>query len=223
MKRYVSMEEISDGRLYGPGDMVKADCHDCVGCSICCHDMVDTIILFPLDSYHLQKGLGRAFAEMIGREVELNVVDGMVLPNLKMTERGNCCAFLDEKGRCSIHAFRPDLCRLFPLGRYYENGDFRYFLQVGQCERPHSKVKVSKWIDTPNLAKNKEYLLRWHNLLGLSQELLEENADDELSKNLSLAVLNTFYMTPYDVTEDFYPQFAERAAGIEKILLSGGC
>ena len=27
--------------------------------------------------------------------------------------------FLDENGRCSIYAFRPGFCRLFPLGRYY--------------------------------------------------------------------------------------------------------
>ncbi|MCM1187374.1 MAG: YkgJ family cysteine cluster protein [Lachnoclostridium sp.] len=218
MKRYVDMAEISDGRLYKAGDMVKAGCNDCVGCSKCCHDMVDTIILFPLDSYYLQKGLGKTFAEMIDREVELNVVDGVVLPNLKMTEKGNCCAFLDEDGRCSIHAFRPDLCRLFPLGRYYENGDFRYFLQVGQCERPHTKVKVGKWIDTPNPVKNREYLLRWHNLLGAAQELLQESEDEELSKNLSLAVLNVFYLKPYDVTGDFYPQFAQRAEGMEQIL-----
>ena len=29
MKRQVTMEEISDGRLYDANDMVKADCHDC--------------------------------------------------------------------------------------------------------------------------------------------------------------------------------------------------
>lgn len=218
MKRYVSMEEISDGRLYGPGDMVKADCHDCAGCSKCCHDMVDTIILSPLDAYHLAKGLGRDFPGLIGREAELHVVNGIVLPNLKMTEPGNCCGFLDEQGRCSIHAFRPDLCRLFPLGRYYENGDFRYFLQVGQCSHPHTKVKVSKWIDTPNPVQNKEYILRWHDLLGRMEEILGGSGDDELNKNLNLAMLNIFYMTPYETEEDFYPQFAERAEKMERII-----
>ena len=36
MERHVSMEEISDGKLYGPGDMVRADCGGCEGCSACC-------------------------------------------------------------------------------------------------------------------------------------------------------------------------------------------
>ena len=33
MKRQVNMNEISDGKLYGSNDMVKADCGDCEGCS----------------------------------------------------------------------------------------------------------------------------------------------------------------------------------------------
>lgn len=218
MKRYVSMEEISDGRLYNLNDMVKADCHDCVGCSKCCHDMVDTIILSPIDAYYLSKGLGRPFRELIEKEVALRVVDGVILPNMKMTADRNCCAFLDEQGRCSIHPFRPDLCRLFPLGRYYENGDFRYFLQTGQCDHPRTKVKVGKWIDTPDPAAHREYVLRWHDLLKRAEEILENSEDEELNHNLNMAVLNVFYMTPYRTDEDFYEQFALRAEKIESVI-----
>ena len=35
MKRFISMEEISDGRLYGADDMVRAGCGGCEGCSAC--------------------------------------------------------------------------------------------------------------------------------------------------------------------------------------------
>lgn len=31
MRREVTLEEISDGRLYDANDMVKADCQDCKG------------------------------------------------------------------------------------------------------------------------------------------------------------------------------------------------
>ena len=218
MKRYVSMEEISDGRLYGPNDMVKAGCHDCAGCSKCCHDMVDTIILYPLDVYYLTGGLGRDFTGMIGREAELNVINGIILPNLKMTEQGNCCAFLNDEGRCSIHDFRPDLCRLFPLGRFYENGDFKYFLQSDQCDQARTKVKVSKWIDTPDQGKNKEYILRWHDLLEQMEEMLADSDDDEFKKNLNMALLNIFYIMPYNTKADFYPQFTERAGRFHDCL-----
>ena len=39
MKRQVDIREISDGKLYGAGDMVKADTGGCAGCSACCRGM----------------------------------------------------------------------------------------------------------------------------------------------------------------------------------------
>ena len=115
MERDVSMEEISDGRLYGLNDLVKADCRDCRGCSRCCRDMGSSILLDPLDVFRLSEGLGASFEELLERCLELHVVDGVILPNLKMDEKRNCCVFLNDQGRCSIHSFRPGICRIFPL------------------------------------------------------------------------------------------------------------
>ena len=55
MERQICMEEVSDGRLYGINDMVKADCHDCAGCSACCQGMGSSILLDPLDIFRLSK------------------------------------------------------------------------------------------------------------------------------------------------------------------------
>ena len=44
MRRNVSLEEISDGKLYGSNDMVKADCQDCKGCCDCCTGRGDSVI-----------------------------------------------------------------------------------------------------------------------------------------------------------------------------------
>lgn len=49
MKRQVTMEEISDGKLYTSNDLVKADCGDCEGCHACCTGMGSSIVLDPLD------------------------------------------------------------------------------------------------------------------------------------------------------------------------------
>ena len=126
MKRQCSLEDISDGKLYGINDMVRADCHGCNGCSACCRGMGSSIVLDPYDCYRLSSALGKTFQEMINQEIELNVVDGLILPNLKMKEDTQACVFLDENNRCSIHQERPGICRIFPLGRYYENGTFHY-------------------------------------------------------------------------------------------------
>lgn len=212
MKRNVSLEEISDGRLYGENDMVKADCRGCVGCSDCCRGMGQSIILDPYDVYRLTTGLKRPFADFMDKEVELNVVDGCILPNLKMAGPQEQCAFLDEEERCSIHALRPGICRLFPLGRFYENGTFRYFLQTGQCNAAHSKVKVGKWIDTPDQRRNREFITNWHYLLNRVEELVQGNLDDIFRRDINMMLLQTFYFAPYDEEEDFYIQFAGRAA-----------
>lgn len=219
MKRNVTLEEISDGRLYQLNDMVKADCHGCQGCSQCCRGMGKSIILDPLDVYHLTKGLHTELSQLIETAVELNVVDGVILPNLRMTGSEEVCAFLNAEGRCSVHAFRPGICRLFPLGRYYENGSFQYFLQTGECtEKVRSKVKVSKWIDTADLPHNQAFVNTWHYLLNQVEELINSSTDDDFCRNLNMFLLQTFYLTPYDKESDFYGQFEERLQRFRKIV-----
>lgn len=212
MKRNVTLEQISDGRLYGYNDMVKADCHGCKGCHKCCTGMGNSVILDPFDIYRLQQGVGKSLPALLGEEMlELGVTNGVILPSMKMTGAEERCAFLDEGGRCSIHAWRPGVCRLFPLGRFYENGDFKYFLQVGECqEKKRAKVKVSKWIDTPNQARNHTFICQWHSVISAVEEKAAEEEDLEKAKRLNTLLLQTFYMQAYETDRDFYGQFEER-------------
>lgn len=212
MRRNVSLEEISDGRLYGINDMVKADCHGCKGCSQCCRGMGTSVVLDPYDIYRLQTGVGQNLTQLLQEgKLELNVVDGCILPNLRMAGGQEQCAFLDQNGRCSIHASRPGICRLFPLGRYYENGDFKYFLQVGECqEKNRSKVKVSKWIDISEPSKNHDFICAWHQLLKSLEEATAGQEDGERAKALNMGLLSIFYFEAYSDEEDFYQQFDAR-------------
>ena len=103
----------------------------------------------------MEKKLGKTMEEiLLAGNVALRVVDGVILPHLKMTEQSDRCSFLNEEGRCSIHDARPGFCRMFPLGRLYEDGTFSYFLQVNECPKENkTKVKVRRWLDTPELGK----------------------------------------------------------------------
>lgn len=218
MKREVSLEEISDGKLYTANDMVKADCGDCTGCSACCHGMGKSIVLDPLDIYRLTVSLEMSFEALMQQYIELNVADGVILPNLKMTEQGEACGFLNEKGRCSIHPHRPGICRLFPLGRYYKDGTFHYFLQIHECKKENrTKVKVKKWIDTPNVKQYEQFINDWHNFLLKMQERAAESGE-QTAKQISMFILNNFYIKPYDRSEDFYPQYEERMGQAKRIF-----
>lgn len=219
MKREVNMKEISDGKLYGPNDLVKADCGDCHGCFACCQKMGQSIVLDPLDIYRLTKHLNVSFEQLLADKIELNVVDGLILPNLKMSGTEERCAFLNEEGRCSIHQFRPGICRLFPLGRYYNNGSFQYFLQIHECKKENrTKVKVKKWIDTPDLKQNEKYILEWHDFVIELQEQLMEMTDESYSKKINLFLLQSFFVEPYDMQTDFYIQFGNRLVKTKAVI-----
>lgn len=222
MKRNVTLEEISDGNLYGANDMVKADCQDCKGCSDCCQGMGDTVILDPLDVYRLCEGLKKSPEELLGSVLELGVTDGNILPHLAMKGQEERCVFLNTEGRCSIHDIRPGFCRLFPLGRYYTEDGFQYILQIHECKKKNrSKIKVKKWLDTPDLKQYEKFVLDWHNFLLDVQEVFYDTEDETLVKNLNMYVLSRFYYTPYKEEEDFYPQFYVRLDEAKKLLALG--
>lgn len=225
MKRQVSLAEISDGKLYDRNDMVRAGCNGCRDCCECCGGMGNSVVLDPLDMFRLTTGLSQSFEELLNDKIELTVVDGIILPCLKMSGsvagQKEACAFLDGSGRCSIHLYRPGICRLFPLGRYYEKEkrSFRYFLQIHECPMPNrTKVKVEKWMDTPHIARYEQFVKDWHYFLEDVQERVSAEQDEGAVKNVNLFVLKLFFVRPYQKEADFYTQFEERMAAAREVL-----
>ena len=218
MRREVDMKDISDGKLYGLSDMVKADCGGCEGCSACCTNMGQSILLDPLDIYHLTTNLNVTFEELLGTSVELNMFDGVILPNIRMSGDSKACAFLSEEGRCMVHPFRPGICRLFPLGRYYEAEDFRYFLQIHECRKENrSKVKVRKWIDIPDIRENEKYIIAWHDFVKEVQEKLI-GKEEAVIKKTDLFILQHFFLEKYSHDEPFYTQFYARLKKAKELI-----
>lgn len=211
MLRECDLNEISDGKRYGLNDMAKVGCDDCKGCSACCKGMGSSIVLDPLDAMRIEEALDLSFEELLVNHLELNVVDGIILPNLKMSGQDEACVFLNEEGRCSIHPARPSICRIFPLGRIYEDGAFSYFLQVNECKKTNrTKCKVSKWIDTPNLRENQKYVAEWHFFLKEYQDRIRAGASQEYAKQISMMILNAFFLTPFTEPSDFYEECKKR-------------
>ena len=137
MKRNVDLNEISDGRLYSANDMVKVECGDCAGCSACCQNMGTSVVLDPMDIWKMQRGTGRMLEKLLKKELELNVVDGLILPNLRMNGTREVCSFLNEEGRCSIHPYRPGICRLFHWADIMRKMDFIIFFKLMNVEKNH--------------------------------------------------------------------------------------
>jgi len=213
MIREVDLDEISDGRRYHANDLVKVGCRECEGCSNCCRDMDKSIILDPYDLNLICSGTGKSFDELLTGEkqlIELSMQNGVTLPNIKMQQDTNACGFLNDEGRCSIHPYRSGFCRMFPLGRVYEEGHFDYFLQVYECDYPNkSKVKVKKWLGIENLAAYEKFVLKWHDFLEEFRSQLGELAPNDCA-NAIVNFLKTFYRMPYSCENSFFEQINQR-------------
>lgn len=200
-------------RQFESNDMAKIDCHDCKGCFACCHDMGESIIVDPMDAYRLTKNLHKSFEELLSSGISLHVEDGLILPHMAMKAPENKCFFLDKEGRCSIHAFRPGLCRAFPLGRNYEAGKLTYFILEGACPKENkSKQKIGKWLDYEDAKKSEEFLVSWHYLIKeIKEEIINGTISKESLKDFNMQLLQTFYFTSYDFQTDFFSQFKNRS------------
>ncbi len=222
MIRKVNLEDISNGRLYDANDMVKLAVDDCEGCHACCCATGDTLSLDPYDIYRLEAGLKTDFKGLLANHLELRVADGVIMPFLRMdneltiksgeisvTEK-EACTFLNSEGRCSIHEWRPSICRLFPLGRIYEGEGHRYLLMENECHKERkAKVKIRKWLETPDFAKYEKYIDDWHAFISTVTDHLSEISPENL-KSWNTVMLQRFYFTDYDISVEFFSQFYER-------------
>ena len=137
-----------------------------------------------------------------------------------MSETGEHCGFLNSENRCEVHNFRPGICRLFPLGRYYEDRNFKYFLQIHECKnKSASKVKIKKWLGMAEMDKYETFINQWHYFLVDIETMLDQNNNENMRKQFSLFILQKLYIESYQGTMDFYSQFESR---LKEIRLVGG-
>lgn len=197
--------------LYSANDMARLGCDDCIGCSTCCRGMGQSIVLDPYDIFHLQTVTGQTFAQLMQEKIELHVEDGLILPSIRMQENSDLCGFLDRDERCGIHDHRPGLCRLFPLGRSYDENGLKYFLLEDACRKQNrTKIKIKKWLGIEALSKYENFLVEWHDLRKEVQKQIVEKKDDDFTQKINVSLLEVFYQKPYDIERDFYEQFDER-------------
>ena len=200
------LDEISDGKLYDIEDMVKADTCGCDGCSDCCHDVGDLVMLTPFDVYEITSYLGVDFDELLDDKIQLREDNKILLPYLKMQDKNKYCSFLNKEGRCMIHSKRPNICRMFPLGRVYKNDDFKYFLQIENCPKDNLEdVKVGDWLGIKNYYENKKFILEWHKFLKALTFRLKFMRDEKEIEEVNKIILDNFYRIR--IEGDFYNEF----------------
>jgi len=219
MKLVYTLEDISDGNLYDIGDYVNAGTAGCEACSACCHDVEAMVVLTPFDVYALSRGLNKALDELLGTYLILKEDNNILLPHLRMVGDDKRCCFLSEDGRCNVHHFRPNICRLFPLGRVYADDDFKYFLQVNACTKSELfEVEIEKWLGIDDYEKNKVFLLQWYKTLKALTFRLKFVHDDREKKRLDQVLLDNFYYNVLEGQGDFYTLFEKNLSSAKTAL-----
>lgn len=214
------------------GDLAPIGCNNCNGCSKCCQEMGDTIVLDPYDMHlltsHLKLvgGTPATYEILVSEDgpLELSEQRGLLLPNIKMVEEG-VCPFLNEKGRCSIHSIRTGLCRLYPLARQFSENQIRYFLVPDEfgCKRiTREMVTVEKWLGISDLNKYENFLLIWHKLKKETSNFLVSSLSEGTICTNQLydfyrIFLTLFYAKPY--AADFFEEFTQRVETFQKKVL----
>ena len=101
--------------------------YTCHACSRCCHDKI--IHLNPYEVARLAQNRG------IGTTEFLTQYTDAAGTALKRVEVG-ACIFLTESG-CGVHADRPLVCRIYPLGRHVTAQDGEWFAEL--VPHPHTE------------------------------------------------------------------------------------
>ena len=201
-------------RLYGAQDMARISSSACAGCGACGRGVGDTIVVDAYDVWQLGGGTGRSFEELMGAGVDLHVEEGVILPHLMMRKETESCFFLGGDGKCRVHLYRPGICRLFPLGRQFDNEKTSYFIVPQGCVKGGlSKVRIDRWIGIPDLPVYEDYKSRWHSLVRTLMARIAAEQSDETRRNINLYFLRLFYMTPYEgasSADAFYKEAADR-------------
>ena len=179
----------------------------------------ELVVLTPFDIYEMVNYLGVEFDELLGDKIELRQNNKILLPYLKMQDKDKRCSFLNKENRCMIHSKRPNICRLFPLGRAYQDDDFKYFLQVGNCPKEDLKdVKVKSWIGIENYDENKRFILEWYKFIKALTFRLKFVRDEEEIKAINKTLLEGCYRIKIKEDEDFYSVFLKDLPNIKNSL-----
>ena len=113
-----AMESI-ENRQMKMDDILPFSCTHCGGCCV----QQEEILISPLDLFRLAKELGLTAEQFMDQYAECYIGESSRMPIVRVAPKGETrrCPLL-KNNKCSVHAVKPSVCRLYPLGRslHYE-------------------------------------------------------------------------------------------------------
>lgn len=145
----------------------------CTRCLKCCESK--RIQVNPYEIARLAGNLGISTTEFIAGYTEGN---GSFLK----FDDNNACSFLGPEG-CRVHADRPLVCRLYPLGRHLNELDEEWFSEIEpdpDCRGQYgSHAALENYLDEQETEAYIQATNRYLDLLWKMMNILEESSDDD--------------------------------------------
>lgn len=186
----------------------------CKMCGSCCRKRQEPIILTGYDVYSIAKHLGIPTIEVLKEYTECYEGSDSFLPIVVLKERLDGSCKLLRKGHCTVQENKPLVCRLYPLGRYSQGEDFKYFKQEA-CLGKGEEIKVKDWLEQFHIFDYDKVSLLWSKLIMSAamymRELRLNKKDNATANEFYKACVGVFYVI-YDM--DAPPEDSLKA-GIE--------
>jgi Fe-S-cluster containining protein len=148
----------ADAKVLADSDFLQLSC-GAEGCSSTCCKAAAPIILNPYEIARICSESGMTYEDLLD-VVETDRANGFPLV---MLPRDPACNFWTERG-CRIYPARPLACRLFPLGRVFDNGQSYIVLPEANCcsgLAPLPSKSVADYLSEQSTGKYIEMADQW--------------------------------------------------------------
>jgi Fe-S-cluster containining protein len=206
----------------------------CYGCGKCCKNRED-ILLSPKDLFNIAVALGKTTKEVMDSVCDCYIGGGSRIPLVRLQPVGkNMVCPLLKDNRCSVHALKPAVCAMYPMGRFIKydaeggkanpsgKATVSYLLNPVQCGG-HRNNTVRGWLESFGFDPNDPYYLCWTDFfMGMSNYVRSlESAECKLPREGFAAVwsiLEHLLYENYDTAQALTPQFEVNIAKAKELI-----
>jgi len=205
----------------------------CTKCGRCCLDRED-ILLTARDIYRISGYLNMKPLAFFRTYCESYIGESSRIPVVRLKPQGNAkrCVFLKSK-KCEIHAAKPSVCALFPLGRFMKidsdtfwegsigDATVQYFLQDDvKCGNQSETHTVRDWLAGFDIPTEDAAFIGWN--IALAKVLPRVQANEPklgpLSQHLLWDSLLVGLYLNYETDKEYLPQLEANVQSISDLL-----
>lgn len=197
----------------------------CIQCGKCCKCNT-AIMISPYDIYRISRYLNLSPKEMIIKHCEHSIGESSKLPilTLKVRSYDKSCTFLRD-GKCKVHAVKPTVCSLYPLGRVMQETGVHYILQDVHCGSHEEIHTVTEWLDRFSNIEQEKYSKLFRTFIFDLENKCKYQRLYKVITKIDKEILDYIHQTftilmyfSYDITLDFETQFNANATNFSDFL-----